>query len=95
LPRIRRGVETRPAIGALMRTLSLFVSALFVSGCAATAPASLEERLLGEVPEVKAVRSFRFSPDGRRVAYVLDGLGRGPDRVVVDGVPREAHELIC
>jgi hypothetical protein len=65
---------------------------LLLLGCSAP-PTGFEERLLDTIPDVLRVRSWRFTRDGRRAAYVrFDGSDR--DCVVVNRIAGKTLSLI-
>jgi len=73
-----------------MRTF--LIPALLLLGCAAPAR-SFEERLLDTIPEGFTGRSYRFSREGRVVAYVRL-RGTEEDRVVVNRIAGKPLSLI-
>jgi hypothetical protein len=70
----------------------LLVPFLLALGCASP-PSGFEERRVDTIPEGLRVRSWRFSRDGRSVAYVrFDGPEQ--DCVIVNGVAGKPLSLI-
>jgi hypothetical protein len=73
-----------------MRT---FLLGLVVAmGCASAREVPFEERLFETLPEGALARSFRFSRDGRHLAYVRSSAG--VDQVVIDGAAGKPLSLI-
>jgi hypothetical protein len=71
---------------------NLLSTLLLALGCASP-PSGFEERLVDSIPEGLHVRSWRFSRDGRSVAYVrFDKPAQ--DCVIVNGVAGKPLSLI-